>query len=99
MKTQIKYVACSYNHAIAITIKGAGYCWGANKNFQLGLGFSSAHVEVPIRLTGALEQKKLIQAVCGDKYSGVLTDQGEVWTFGTSESGVLGHEEKNYYIV
>lgn len=24
---------------------------------------------------------------------------GEVWTFGTSEWGVLGHENKNYYII
>lgn len=38
-------------------------------------------------------------ACTGQKYSAVLTDQGEVWTFGTSDAGVLGHEKKNYYII
>lgn len=27
-KTTIRFVSCSYNHAIAITSKGSGYCWG-----------------------------------------------------------------------
>lgn len=28
-----------------------------------------------------------------------MTTNGEVWTFGTSEHGVLGHEEKSYYVI
>lgn len=38
-------------------------------------------------------------SVCGDKFSGVVTQEGEVWTFGTSEYGVLGHEVKSYYVI
>lgn len=38
-------------------------------------------------------------SACGDRFSALLTDKGEVWTFGTSDSGVLGHEDKNYYVV
>lgn len=54
-KTIINYIACSYNHAIAITTRGSAYCWGENEQFQLGLGFSSDYVATPIRLLGALE--------------------------------------------
>lgn len=28
-----------------------------------------------------------------------MTEKGEVWTFGTSISGVLGHEKNNFYQV
>jgi alpha-tubulin suppressor-like RCC1 family protein len=36
---------------------------------------------------------------CSLKFSALLTENGEIWTFGTSDSGVLGHEEKNFYVV
>lgn len=53
--TVVNYVACSYNHAIAITSKGNAYCWGQNSHNQLGLGFTSDYVHTPIRLQGAVE--------------------------------------------
>lgn len=48
---------------------------------------------------GALETKFIVMAACSEKFSALLTETGEIWTFGTSESGVLGHEEKNFYVV
>lgn len=38
-------------------------------------------------------------SVCGERFSAILTDSGEIWSFGTSDSGVLGHETKTYYVV
>jgi alpha-tubulin suppressor-like RCC1 family protein len=38
-------------------------------------------------------------ATCSEKFSALLTDNGEVWTFGSSENGTLGHEEKTSYII
>ncbi|CAK74586.1 unnamed protein product (macronuclear) [Paramecium tetraurelia] len=97
--TIIRYISCQYNHCIAVTAKGNAYCWGSNQYNQLGLGFQSDHVFTPILLEGAIEQKVIIMAITGEKFSALLTDQGEVWSFGTSEFGVLGHELKNFYVI
>ena len=67
------YIACSYNHCIAISTKGAAYGWGVNKSFQLGLGYISDYIDNPVRIQGSVEQKILIQAVCGNNYSALLT--------------------------
>ena len=95
----IKYVACSYNHAIAVNSKGIAYSWGVNTEYQLGLGYSSKLNFLPTKIQGAIEMKKIVMATCSEKFSALLTDNGEFWTFGSSENGTLGHEEKNSYII
>ncbi|KAL4476307.1 hypothetical protein ABPG74_010040 [Tetrahymena malaccensis] len=98
-KNKIIYMSCSYTHAIAISHKGVAYSWGSNKYYQLGLGYMCKYNHIPQKIQGALETKRIIMSTCSDRFSALLTDKGEVWTFGTSDSGVLGHDEKNYYVV
>ena len=43
------------------------------------------------RLVEALVGKKMIGAAAGQHHTAVLTDDGEVFTFGNGESGKLGH--------
>lgn len=75
------------------------YSWGSNKYYQLGLGYMCKYNHIPQKIQGALETKRIIMSTCSDKFSSLLTEKGEIWTFGTSDSGVLGHDEKNYYVV
>ena len=88
-KKKLVFIACSYNHAMAINEAGRVYTWGANKDYQLGLGFPSKYEFIPQRLGGALETKIVKMCACSEKFSALLTDLGEVWTFGTSEQGCL----------
>lgn len=88
-KKKIVFIACSYNHALAINESGRVYTWGANSDYQLGLGFPSKYEYIPQQLSGALETKFIKMAACSEKSSALLTDLGEVWTFGTSEQGCL----------
>ena len=88
-KKKIIYIACSYNHAMAINDAGRVYTWGANSDYQLGLGYPSKYEYIPNKLSGALETKIVKMCACSEKFSALLTDLGEVWTFGTSEQGSL----------
>ena len=90
-KKKLVFIACSYNHAMAINDGGRVFTWGANSDYQLGLGFLSKYEYIPQRLGGALETKTVKMCVCSEKFSALLTDAGEVWTFGTSEQGSLVH--------
>lgn len=88
-KKKIVYISCSYNHALAINELGRVFSWGANLDYQLGLGFPSKYEFIPQKLSGALETKIVKMTACSEKFSALLTDVGEVWTFGTSEQGSL----------
>ena len=78
-------MSCSTSHAIAITDKGYAYGWGCNKYYQLGLGKLTKYENLPQRLYGSLNTKFLKSCCVSDKTSALITDKGEVWTFGTSE--------------
>ena len=88
-KKKMIFIACSYNHALALNETGRVYAWGANSDYQLGLGYPSKYEYIPQKLSGALETKIVKMCACSEKFSALLTDLGEVWTFGTSEQGSL----------
>ena len=50
-----------------------------------------------MKLEGALETKKIKMCVASEKFTALLTDMGEVWTFGVSDFGVLGILDTDYY--
>ncbi|KRW99419.1 Regulator of chromosome condensation 1/beta-lactamase-inhibitor protein II [Pseudocohnilembus persalinus] len=94
---KVSSIATGYKHVLVVTELGECYGWGSNSNYQLGLGYCSKYVHEPQKIVGALETKNIKMAVASDKFSAVLTDQGEIWSFGTSQSGVLGLQENNFY--
>lgn len=91
-KNKMVFISCSYSHAIAVSDKGVAYGWGSNEYYQLGLGYHCKYNYIPSKIQGALETKRIVMSTCSNKFSGLLTDKGEIWTFGTSDSGALGHE-------
>lgn len=42
-------------------------------------------------VNGALESKKVAQVACGFQHTAVITEDGEVYTWGHGKSGALGH--------
>ena len=92
----VNSVACGSQHCIAITTKGEALSWGNGKYGQLGTGQMNI-CTVP-KLISMLQGKSPIFAACGEDFSAVLTEIGEVYTFGNGESGKLGHGNNNKYI-
>lgn len=82
-------VAAGYGYSIAITDTGRVYAWGFNEKCQLGLGHRY-NLHKP-QLVAALEDKFCVAAACGQQHTLVLTQTGEVYSFGLGVFGQLGH--------
>jgi len=83
------YVSCGRYHTMAITGEGAVFCWGRNKEGQLGL-LGGGNVMTPMPLT-FMEGITCTMVACGDTHSLLLTAHGDVFSCGQDENGKLGH--------
>jgi len=80
------------DHAVALTEKGDVYCWGSGVSGQLGHGHLRNET-VPVKVEGlpAKEDERPIHVSAGWSYSALVTDRGNVYTWGWGEGGRLGH--------
>jgi RCC1 and BTB domain-containing protein len=78
---------------MALDDEGKVYVWGNNTYGQLGTG-GLKNVHEPV-LVEALLREKVVDISAGDNYSGVVTEKGEVYTWGFGNEGQLGHGDKS----
>jgi len=83
-------LACGSRHTLALTSQGEVYSWGDHENGVTGHGMSESHQYVP-RLVGALRGYNVVSLGACGFHSGVVTAEGEVYTFGQGKFGRLGH--------
>lgn len=81
-------VSMGTTHSGAVTEDGSLYTWGNNSDFQLGY-------ETKSEMYNAVPKKvelsdPVIDFSCGDKYSGAVTEDGSLYTWGSNEKGQLG---------
>jgi len=81
----------SIYHTIARTEEGKIYCWGHNYNGVLGTGREDwdTSTDRP-ELNQYLKDEMIIDICIGFQHSIVLTDEGQVYTFGSNEFGQIG---------
>ena len=81
-------------HCLAITTKKKVYAWGKNKYGQLGLGHTnSMHTPTSILpLSDPLNPKNVRCIATGKSHSAVVTEDGDVHTWGRGWDGQLGHD-------
>mmetsp|Transcript_18157 Transcript_18157/g.23892 ORF Transcript_18157/g.23892 Transcript_18157/m.23892 type:complete len:547 (+) Transcript_18157:211-1851(+) len=82
-------ITCGSYHTAAVTEGGELYTWGGGMYGKLGHGNETGH-STPCRVE-ALSGVQVRQIACGSRHTAVLTDQGEVYTWGDKENGVVGH--------
>ena len=90
----IKDISFGETHALAATTSGELYSWGNSKWGQVGLGAKASLSSRPRRVTAALDGKVVVQTSCGASHSAVLTDTGDVYTWGRGFEGQTGHASK-----
>eukprot|EP00891_Asterochloris_glomerata_P007758 jgi/Astpho2/7758/Aster-07597 len=93
-------VACGAEHSVASVESGEVYAWGWGRYGNLGDGDRSdrqGHTDfccmskyLPSKVEGIQGQKMHIVS-CGWRHSACVNVQGEVYTFGWSKYGQLGH--------
>jgi len=94
-------VSCGENHSIAIVemtedSKKCLFAWGGNEKRQLGIDEEIDAIRVPHQLDPCQFQKDGLKpklVVCGNGYSGVVTEEGVVYTWGSGEFGRLGYSD------
>ena len=65
------------------------YAWGENTSRQVG---SSVNVNegTPMKVNSTLTDKRVVCISCGQSSSMVVTDNGEIYSWGCNEVGQLG---------
>ncbi|GMF48064.1 unnamed protein product [Phytophthora fragariaefolia] len=90
---QVIRVACGNNHTIALT-SGGVYAWGSNMYGQLGLGAhsspSDSYTLEPALVCLPTDCTPAVDIACGDSHSVILSEKGQVLTFGCNWEGQLG---------
>ena len=81
-------VACGYYHTAAVNEDGAVMCWGKGSSGQLGLRDRGAAL-LPRMLTG-LHAHRIRRVACGMAHTLALSDEGEVFAWGSGADGQLG---------
>ncbi|XP_032222416.2 ultraviolet-B receptor UVR8 isoform X3 [Nematostella vectensis] len=88
-------VACGDQHSAFITKKGRMFCCGDNTYGQLGVHLNdnqddhvTYNVAVRVRVPTDF---RCVHVACGDSHTAVVTDGGEIFTWGRGKGGRLGH--------
>ncbi|KAI8052143.1 regulator of chromosome condensation 1/beta-lactamase-inhibitor protein II [Syncephalis plumigaleata] len=81
-------VVAGYGHWLALTKNGDLYSWGSNRFGQLGHGDTQDRCE-PC-LVESLHGIKVVEIACGTFHSAVITEFGDLYTFGWDNRGQLG---------
>ncbi|XP_034405047.1 probable E3 ubiquitin-protein ligase HERC6 [Cyclopterus lumpus] len=87
----VTQISAGATHTLFLTLPGLVYCCGANKSGQLGLNRVDEKGRFNICMVPALRPRGVSFISCGEAHSAVLTQDGEVLTFGEGRYGQLGH--------
>lgn len=83
-------VAAGELHSAAVTSDGDVYTWGDGFCGQLGHGDKRPQLTPKQVETGGLEDECVAMIACGSRHTMVVTEEGEVWSWGLGHFGVLG---------
>ncbi|XP_074084239.1 putative E3 ubiquitin-protein ligase HERC6 isoform X2 [Macrotis lagotis] len=85
-------VAAGGAHSFALSLSGISYGWGRNNEGQLAVSGKNALEQIyKPHSIAELKSLHVIYISCGDEHTAVLTQDGKVFTFGSNNSGQLGH--------
>eukprot|EP00970_Alexandrium_tamarense_P000262 scaffold31_cov198-Alexandrium_tamarense.AAC.3 len=83
-------------HSGCVTADGDVYTWGEGFCGQLGLGDRRPHL-LPEQVTlGGLEDECVSNMSCGCRHTLVVTEEGEVFSWGLGRYGVLGRSYTDF---
>jgi hypothetical protein len=77
------------DHIVARTQTNDIYTWGSNRFGQLGNGFFDLHNHEP-EMVESLKTVNIISISCGDYHTIALSDNDEVYAWGSNEFGQIG---------
>ncbi|XVE96925.1 hypothetical protein REPUB_Repub02eG0266000 [Reevesia pubescens] len=87
---QVLGVAAGLWHTVCIAVDGQVYAFGGNQFGQLGTGAEQVETSPKQLDAASLEGKHANMVSCGARHSAILTDDGQVFSWGWNKYGQLG---------
>ncbi|MCD9645409.1 hypothetical protein HAX54_034291 [Datura stramonium] len=89
---RVKAVAAAKHHTVIATEAGEVFTWGSNREGQLG--YTSVDTQPTPRRVSSL-RSKIVAVAAANKHTAVVSDLGEVFTWGCNKEGQLGYGTSN----
>jgi X-linked retinitis pigmentosa GTPase regulator len=96
---KVEEVSLGSNHSLCLLRNGKVLCWGSSKDGKMGLESTNDRNFLTPKDLITLESEKIFQLSAGPFHSMVLTEKGELYTFGNSKDGKLGYEENKNVMI
>lgn len=93
----VKMVAAGAEHTVAITEDGDLYGWGWGRYGNLGLGDRKDR-NIPEKVS-IISGEKMVQVACGWRHTISVSSSGDLYTYGWSKYGQLGHGDFRDHLV
>ena len=88
----VSHVCCGAHHSVAVTELGQVFTWGRGTEGQLGTG-ATASSNTPVQVD-MLQREFVCKVSAGAAHTVVCTERHEVFSWGSSEFGQLGHGDQ-----
>ncbi|CAA7041057.1 unnamed protein product [Microthlaspi erraticum] len=89
---RVKAVAAAKHHTVIATESGDVFTWGSNREGQLG--YTSVDTQATPRKVTSLKAK-IVAVSAANKHTAVVSECGEVFTWGCNKEGQLGYGTSN----
>lgn len=86
-------ISCGAGHSLALGLNGSVFTWGASNDYQTGQ-MQTENVLFPTKLYSIVDCVRVISG--GFKHSMILTDKGDVYSFGSNKYGQCGEMTCKY---
>jgi E3 ubiquitin-protein ligase HERC4 len=102
-RAAVSRISCSNKHSIIVTNTGTCYAWGENDFNQLGFQTTKKSqgiiYESKPRKVESISKQFVIDAACGDNHSVVLTNDRDVYVWGSNKQNQCGFDCESYPIL
>ncbi|GAB4857216.1 hypothetical protein Ancab_015124 [Ancistrocladus abbreviatus] len=89
---RVRAVAAAKHHTVVATESGEVFTWGSNREGQLG--YTSVDTQPTPRRVNSL-RSKIVAVAAANKHTAVVSESGEVYTWGCNKEGQLGYGTSN----
>ncbi|TKY62885.1 Inhibitor of Bruton tyrosine kinase [Spatholobus suberectus] len=89
---RVMAIAAAKHHTVVATQGGEVFTWGSNREGQLG--YPSVDTQPTPRRVSSL-RSKIVAVAAANKHTAVVSDLGEVFTWGCNREGQLGYGTSN----
>ncbi|KAM7272743.1 hypothetical protein ACFE04_027406 [Oxalis oulophora] len=89
---RVKAIAAAKHHTALATEAGEVFTWGTNREGQLG--YTSVDTQPTPRRVSSLKSR-IVSVAAANKHTAVVSESGEVFTWGCNREGQLGYGTSN----